>query len=239
MPASDENDLRKSYSAVLDLNKAERQQRIDEAVQQVFAGRRRQPVKFLRRPSGIEVCSGQHNEVLPDPVEYFRDLRSRFPPPSLIAITHGDLNASNILVDAQGHPWLIDFFRTGWGHALRDAAELESVTKFELLDHGESLMNILAFEAALIKSPSLNHIRIPGQLSGIFNRPLAVLREVRKQAASVSGDPEAMMEYRAALFLYAIKELSRHPTSDDPALLYSRRAHVLYSAALIARFLQY
>jgi CheY-like chemotaxis protein len=40
------------------------------------------------------------------------------------AITHGDLHGDNIFVDGI-HAWVIDFERSGWGHILRDFAELE------------------------------------------------------------------------------------------------------------------
>jgi CheY-like chemotaxis protein len=40
------------------------------------------------------------------------------------AVTHGDLHGDNLFVEGE-YAWLIDFERTGWGHALRDAAELE------------------------------------------------------------------------------------------------------------------
>jgi hypothetical protein len=48
-----------------------------------------------------------------------------FPAPTYRSITHGDLNGGNIFVDKGGRPWLIDFFKSGWGPVLRDLAELE------------------------------------------------------------------------------------------------------------------
>jgi nicotinamidase-related amidase len=43
-----------------------------------------------------------------------------------IAHVHGDLNGANIIVDAQGNVWLIDFFHSHRGHVLRDLAKLEN-----------------------------------------------------------------------------------------------------------------
>lgn len=40
------------------------------------------------------------------------------------AVTHGDLHGDNVFVDGD-HAWVIDFERSGWGHILRDFAELE------------------------------------------------------------------------------------------------------------------
>jgi FixJ family two-component response regulator len=43
-----------------------------------------------------------------------------------VAITHGDLHADNLLVDDSDHAWVVDFERSGEGHALQDFVELES-----------------------------------------------------------------------------------------------------------------
>ncbi|MEM4723790.1 MAG: CHAT domain-containing protein [Candidatus Hadarchaeum sp.] len=42
------------------------------------------------------------------------------------AVTHGDFHADNILVDDDGHCWLLEFERTGLGPILQDFAELET-----------------------------------------------------------------------------------------------------------------
>ncbi len=39
---------------------------------------------------------------------------------------HGDLNGANIIIDAQGNTWLIDFFHTHRGHVLKDLLKLEN-----------------------------------------------------------------------------------------------------------------
>jgi hypothetical protein len=43
-----------------------------------------------------------------------------------IAVTHGDLHADNLLMDDTRYCWVVDFERTGKGHALQDFIELES-----------------------------------------------------------------------------------------------------------------
>jgi hypothetical protein len=43
-----------------------------------------------------------------------------------VAITHGDLHADNLLIDDTQHGWVVDFERSGEGHALQDFIELES-----------------------------------------------------------------------------------------------------------------
>ncbi len=42
------------------------------------------------------------------------------------AWVHGDLNGANILVDAPGNVWIIDFFHAHRGHVLRDLIKLEN-----------------------------------------------------------------------------------------------------------------
>lgn len=48
-------------------------------------------------------------------------------------VTHGDLNQRNILIDAPGSAWLIDFQSTGPSHILRDVAMLDTVIRLQLL----------------------------------------------------------------------------------------------------------
>ena len=67
------------------------------------------------------------------------------------ATTHGDLNEHNILVTAQGDCWLIDFYRTGPGHILRDAAELETAIKFNLAEI-DDLAEYQRFERRLLET---------------------------------------------------------------------------------------
>jgi protein-tyrosine phosphatase/nicotinamidase-related amidase len=42
------------------------------------------------------------------------------------AHVHGDLNGANIIIDAPGNVWLIDFFHSHRGHVLRDLIKLEN-----------------------------------------------------------------------------------------------------------------
>lgn len=63
--------------------------------------------------------------------------------PSRRAPTHGDLTGRNIIADLQSYEansqayyrlWLIDFYRTGVSHILRDVVILETDIKYRLLD---------------------------------------------------------------------------------------------------------
>lgn len=61
---------------------------------------------------------------LPNPLEWLETHHRQSPGRFTQCITHGDLHADNILVNL-GNTFIIDFERTGYGHVLRDFAELE------------------------------------------------------------------------------------------------------------------
>jgi CheY-like chemotaxis protein len=70
---------------------------------------------------------------LPNPIEWFRTriAENREFDLSIVettqrAITHGDLHGDNLLIDSRKNTWVIDFERSGEGHALQDFIELES-----------------------------------------------------------------------------------------------------------------
>ena len=84
-----------------------------------------------------------------DPLSVFSEQDKTFP--TYQCITHGDLNAANILVDQDKHTWLIDFGATGMGHILRDFVELDSTIRFQLLTAEDAdLAERLALEDALL-----------------------------------------------------------------------------------------
>ena len=91
----------------------------------------------------------------------------RFTRPTYTCITHGDFNRNNILVDNAGQSWLIDFFRTGRGHILRDIAELDSVIRLELLGTEEAtLEERLCMEEHLCRIDRFSQIE---ELEGSFS----------------------------------------------------------------------
>jgi len=67
--------------------------------------------------------------ALPNPLHWLaRDEATVMP--VCRSITHGDLQADNILMNDAGDCWLIDFYRTYPSHILRDFVELETDIKF-------------------------------------------------------------------------------------------------------------
>jgi len=62
---------------------------------------------------------------LPNPVTWVQQHKQDATiPPTRLAVTHGDLHADNLFVDAD-HAWVIDYERSGPGPILRDVTELE------------------------------------------------------------------------------------------------------------------
>lgn len=189
---------------------------------------RTSPQRFRARIDGVE-------EELPDPLFVVTHMQERLPKPSFAAITHGDLNGRNMFVDEAGCTWLIDFYRTGWGPALRDAAELESAIKFELI-HSTNLPALLTFEKAIVAPAAfLEELTLPSRTSGKeFQRALAAIQAIRKTAYDIA-ETERMDEYYALLLFYALKMMTwKGISSVDIKRQPLRQRHALYSAALLS-----
>lgn len=76
------------------------------------------------------VVPGAPKLVLENPVQFYsqhlKSLVGETMRPHYMAFVHGDLNGKNILVDAQGNVWIIDFFGTHKGHVIRDLVKFEN-----------------------------------------------------------------------------------------------------------------
>jgi len=196
-------------------------------------------------PARLEVRLGDETISLPDPVHFALEAKSSergedfFPVPSLVAITHGDLNGTNILVDREGKAWLIDFFKTGWGPALRDLAELESVVKFELLQT-EDLLARYALERASLRPRSLRHliqVESPFRLAEL-DRAAAVIQQLRALACDVA-DSEDPREYYVGFLFYALKEMAGFtPRAGEEEHASVSQYHALLSAAMLCEVLE-
>lgn len=75
----------------------------------------------------LKLSDGLHVE---DVTEFYsRDLttlRETIAVPRYVSWLHGDLNGANIIIDEAHNVWLIDFFHTHRGHALKDLIKLEN-----------------------------------------------------------------------------------------------------------------
>lgn len=151
-------------------------------------------------------------------------LAGRFLRSTATSITHGDFNQHNILLDAGGDAWLIDFMRTGRGHILRDVAQLDAVVRFQLLGPDEATLDErYEMERVLATTSRTDQIT---ELTGNFGTANPALRkafetsvQLRKIAARLieGGGLADFSEYQvASLFLavnlirfYAVPQVQR------------------------------
>lgn len=190
----------------------------------------------------LRVNVGGGAQLLPNPLHFA--LRERageraaaklFPEPSLMAITHGDLNGDNILVSINNKPFLIDFFKTGDGPVFRDFVVLESIIKFELLEVS-TLLPRFHLETALLEPLSFTEsISAKGvEQDPELRRILRAVQRLRQLAFTLTGLDD-MYEYYVGLLFYALKEIVGFSSSHDQPVGGSvTQYHALFSAAKIA-----
>jgi CheY-like chemotaxis protein len=170
---------------------------------------------------------------LKNPLRFLAGRRLSYP--TYISPTHGDFNEHNLLVDDDGHIWMIDFQGTKQGHILRDFVGLDSVIRLQLLTKDDAtLQERLEMEQALC---SISRFSQVGQLAGKFQSSnaaimkaytLAVhLRTLAFQIGKQSADDD-FQEYYAALFYNAVN------TMRFMTLQQEQREHALLSASLLA-----
>jgi CheY-like chemotaxis protein len=152
-----------------------------------------------------------------------------------VCITHGDLNAGNVLVDPNGSTWLIDFLRTSRGHILRDFAKLDVTVRILLLGEDEAtLSERLALEEALLgvdRFSQLDRLAAQGPSdSPALAKAFATCVHIRKLAAEKVGSSQRddMSEYHIASLFFALSLIRfwGYPTVQ--------REHALLSAVLYA-----
>lgn len=166
-----------------------------------------------------------------NPIMWLKD--REFPVQSYLCVTHGDLNGRNILIDENGHPWLIDFFRTGKGHLLRDFVELEADIKFNCLETSD-IQALFEFESSLVIAKKCDeNYEFPNrrnneELSKAFN----IIKELRSSAKIVMAHSNNMSEYYMSLIFHTINAI-RYPNVRK-----ERKRHALLSASLLSRALE-
>jgi len=155
-------------------------------------------------------------------------LGRRFTCPTYRCVTHGDLNGSNIFVDENGHTWLIDFYRTGEGHILRDCIALEAAIKFTLLPT-KDLVTRYALERALVGVE-----RFSGLEQMAYSAPnddlakaFAVALKVRQLARELVQPSDDFREYDIGLLYQTVNVLRFY------GLPKVNRQHALLAASLL------
>lgn len=160
---------------------------------------------------------------------------------------HGDLNGANILRDAVGNTWLIDWAHAQRGHAIRDLLKFENDLLYlmtPLRDEDElrqavalsgALLDVADLRAPLPEAPA--EVRAPA-----LRRAWELLRWLRSRVALRVGDDRAPAQVTIGLLRYAVHTLG----FDEASPLQKRWAlqaaagltHALLSAAERAQALR-
>lgn len=112
-------------------------------------------------PEAETIACREFGRTLPNPYYLLRhDLRERFARRRRwpVAITHGDLNLSNILLDEKENIYVIDFSETGPRNAVADFARIEPMIALELtrLASGADFAALLDLFAGMVSVSRLD-----------------------------------------------------------------------------------
>jgi DNA-binding response OmpR family regulator len=175
----------------------------------------------------------QHWQPFKNPLRTISEKSLAFP--TYASPTHGDFNQHNLLVDTDGHIWMIDFQGTGQGHILRDIVGLDAVIRFQILTAADAtLEECLEMEQVLCSISRFSQVE---QLIGKFQTSNPALARVYAIAVHLYTLASHMVrqnpnddfnEYYAALFLNALN------TMRFKGLEQEQREHALLSACLLA-----
>src|SRR5215472_504411 len=177
----------------------------------------RNSVAALTPDSGQNVLDFPGGMSLPNVCGFYEDFlaHSRLPAHDYhyVAYVHGDLNAANILVDANYNVWVIDFFHAGPGHVLKDLAKFENDLLYLLtpIEDPSQLLEALAITRALRSVADLqadlpdrpDQVRSPQ-----FVRAWQVLQVLRQIGGQLCHEDRNPLQLQVALLRYAVHTLS-------------------------------
>ena len=128
-----------------------------------------------------------------------------------VSFVHGDLNAANILMDARGNVWVIDFFHTGQGHVLKDVAKLENDLLYILTPvDNDDLQQAITLTRALLEvgdlqAPLPEHV--PGVNAPQLIRAWRLVRVLREIGGRLCREDRHPLQLEVALLRYAVHTL--------------------------------
>jgi len=177
----------------------------------------RNSVAAVTPDSGQKVLDFPGGMSLPNVSGFYEDFLARHPLPAqdyhYVSYVHGDLNAANILVDANHNVWVIDFFHAGPGHVLKDLAKFENDLLYLLtpIEDGSQLLEALAITRALRSVADLqadlpdrpDEVRSPQ-----FVRAWQVLQVLRRIGGQLCHEDRDPLQLQVALLRYAVHTLS-------------------------------
>lgn len=152
------------------------------------------------------------------------------------SLAHGDLNATNILMDDNKNVWLIDFYHSDYDyHVIQDIAKLENDLKFlhTPINSEKELLRLVEFEKLLMSQKKLSEPikNLPKNLAK--NNDICKLHKAVKMlrafAFKVSNDTN-MRNYRIPQLRY-----SGHTLNFEEATLLQKK-YALISTALLCEY---
>jgi anti-anti-sigma factor len=144
-------------------------------------------------------------------IEHVMPTRITATSPAYNAPQHGDLNLKNVLLDQEGHMWLIDFSDARTTHNLRDIAKMETVIRTEMMmfSSDEDVCRMAGWDQRFITFKGLGDIPVmPGRdLPPDTEKAFRVLRKLRYYADLVTILDENPEQYLLVLLWYTIPVL--------------------------------
>ncbi len=141
---------------------------------------------------------------------------------------HGDLNGANIIIDAQGNVWLIDFFHTHRGHVLKDLIKLENdlLYIFTPLEGPSELEQAMVFSDRLLEVEDLGRPLPPARFAlPALQRAWDTTMSLRAFYPELVGTDRDPLQLHIGMMRYAM-----HTTSFDECNVWQRR-WALYTGA--------
>jgi len=149
-------------------------------------------------------------EKMPNPIPLFNSLRSKYwgyiDDSAFLSVVHGDLNASNVLVDSEHHCWIIDFTRTGKAHILRDFVQFETAIKYSLLDSVD-IRERLDFERATLFLSGTDEPFSLNTNDQTLQKALHAIAAIRENAKHITGEEDLFPSYLIALLFHSLDML--------------------------------
>ncbi len=181
-----------------------------------------------------------------EPTEiYFKELDTKFPNPivlfesilksrldsekrTYVSTVHGDLHASNILVDNRNNAWVIDFSNTGPAHILRDFVELEASIKFNVMET-ESLRDLCELEECLTTQETFRDTLEFSHSNPEIQKAFDVIKVIRNKASEAISPNNDFSEYYIGLLFHSLTMIRFFPEAVSP----TKKKAILFSASKI------
>lgn len=180
--------------------------RLAEAYGEVWGHDLRERVgRYVREERPLTLLSPA--ALMPNPLLWVYDRLADEPVRTLLlAVTHGDLHADNMMVDINGRICVIDYERTGWGPIYQDFIELETdmLVRLTAVDP-PNLIELYKLFLTLTRPTSLSEPLpvLDDTTSVAVRKTWLVIRHLRQLAHTVTGVDD-MEQYLWGLLLNAV-----------------------------------